>query len=68
MPLTTIFYLGRNYINITNYAYILQVSSLPYRREGIGDVAPLLPGPNTEGHVIMNPDSEGFAHKTGKSR
>ena len=34
----------------------------------IGEVAPSLPTPVAEGHVIKKPSSEGFGHNIGKSR
>ena len=34
----------------------------------IGEVAPSLPAPSTEGQVIMKPSEEGVAHSTGRSR
>ena len=34
----------------------------------IGEVAPSLPAPRTEGQVIMKPSEEGVAHSMGRSR
>ena len=45
-----------------------QLYSYPNRLGMIGEVAPSLPAPRTEGQLIMKPSEEGVAHSTGRSR
>ena len=44
-----------------------QLYSYPNRLGMIGEVAPSLPAPRTEGQVIMKPSELGVAHSTGRS-
>ena len=45
-----------------------QLYSYPNLLGMMGEVAPSLPAPRTEGQVIKKPSDDGVAHSTGRSR